>query len=354
MNYVYPDNNWNLAKFTDLGWSSEALLFTRKRYETWPKNSVMVLDHGHLIASWGDITQKVKVSSIRKSILITLFGILLQEKPFNLDTTLFDLGIDDVPPLTDTEKQATIRMILQSRSGIYHDYIGGSSKLLLDKPERGSQAPGSHWYYNNWDFNCAGAIFEKIFDISIADAFIKYLVEPLDMQDFQHDDFYYFPCNINSKQDSKDIMEQSSVYPTYHFRLTTRDLARFASLLTSGGQWRDNHIIPRNWYQQMTTGISNAYSSLCPVTDSQYGLFFWINSFEGISEPNFSAKGSLGKYIIIFPLIKLAIICQNHTNYPDVIAQNKEKHEDKLPTILDADMIRLITQLLKSKIEINL
>ena len=29
------------------------------------------------------------------------------------------------------------------------------------RPERGSHAPGTFWYYNNWDFNVLGTVFEK-------------------------------------------------------------------------------------------------------------------------------------------------------------------------------------------------
>lgn len=38
-----------------------------------------------------------------------------------------------------------------------------------ERPGRGSHAPGAQWWYNNWDFNTIGVIFEletgrKIFE----------------------------------------------------------------------------------------------------------------------------------------------------------------------------------------------
>ena len=38
----------------------------------------------------------------------------------DLDKTLADLGIDDEPPLTAEEKQATVRDCLKARSGVFH------------------------------------------------------------------------------------------------------------------------------------------------------------------------------------------------------------------------------------------
>lgn len=33
--------------------------------------------------------------------------------------------------------------------------------MTKNRPARGSHAPGTFWYYNNWDFNVLGTISEK-------------------------------------------------------------------------------------------------------------------------------------------------------------------------------------------------
>ena len=30
------------------------------------------------------------------------------------------------------------------------------------RPKRGSHAPGTFWYYNNWDFNVLGTVFRQL------------------------------------------------------------------------------------------------------------------------------------------------------------------------------------------------
>ncbi len=340
MNFVFPNEEWEIADENKRGWSISHLNKAESIYQSFPSSSLMIIDHGYLIAAWGDLDKKIKISSVRKSILATLFGILLQETPFDLDASLADLKLDDEPSLSNIEKQASIRQILQSRSGVYHDYVGGSPRMRLDQPKPGAHLPGTHWYYNNWDFNCAGALFEKIFSTSIADAFIKYLAKPLEMQDFNKEDFYYFPERYPKPG------QAPSLFPAYHFRMTTRDMARLACLYSAGGCWQGKQIVPESWMQEMTRVYSSAFSKICPVKNSGYGYFWWINSWLDIIEPNYSAKGNLGKYIIVFPKKKLAIICQVHVEAPDDSKQETAKSYSRFASIPDSKMSTLLNILL--------
>ena len=141
--------------------------------------AVMIVQGGRVIYEWGDVSKRVKVSSVRKSFLSALYGIYVQEGIIDLDKTLYQVGIDDVPPLSPTEKQATIRMLLQSRSGVYYSFVGGSPDMRAEMPTRGSHAPGTFWYYNNWDFNALGGIFERLTGTKIGAAFTSALLSRL-------------------------------------------------------------------------------------------------------------------------------------------------------------------------------
>ncbi len=108
---------------------------------------------------------------MRKSLLSALYGIYTPLNHIDLDASIGNLDIDDDPPLTTEEKQATVRMLLEARSGVYHGYVGGTPGMREGWPKRGSHSPGSYWFYNNWDFNALGTIFEKEFKTPIAKAF---------------------------------------------------------------------------------------------------------------------------------------------------------------------------------------
>ena len=51
-------------------------------------------------------------------------------------------------------------------------------------PRRGSQAPGTYFQYQNWDFNAAGTAFEKLTGKDIFVALEEDLAKPIGMQDF--------------------------------------------------------------------------------------------------------------------------------------------------------------------------
>ena len=114
----YPKEAWSKADPVLLGWSPEKLADARRFVEALPPSSVVVIDHGREVAEWGDSAKKIKISSMRKSLLSALYGIYQPLHNFDLDASLASLGIDDDPPLTAEEKQATVRMLLSARSGV--------------------------------------------------------------------------------------------------------------------------------------------------------------------------------------------------------------------------------------------
>ena len=59
--------------------------------------------HGRIVASWGDVTQRLELHSARKSLLNALIGIGVAESRISLDATLASLGHDVEPALSDAE-----------------------------------------------------------------------------------------------------------------------------------------------------------------------------------------------------------------------------------------------------------
>ena len=99
---------------------------------------------------------------MRKPLLHALIGTALSEGCLDLDKTVGDYGIEErAPGLTPDEKSATLRQLLRSRSGVCHPADAECEGMSATRPTRGSHAPGSFFYYNNWDFNVAGAIYRQ-------------------------------------------------------------------------------------------------------------------------------------------------------------------------------------------------
>ena len=169
-----------------------------------------------------------------------LYGNYVANGTIDLDLTLDDLGVDDVQGLMPTEKQATVKDIISSRSGIYHP-ASNSGDDTDAAPDRGSKKPGEYFLYNNWDFNAAGSIFEKLTGLSIYDAMSKDLTRPLG--------FEHWSREIHNKPGDSS----RSVNLAYHFVLSTRDMARLGELMSRDGCWEGDQLIPQSWIRLITS-----------------------------------------------------------------------------------------------------
>ncbi|MCX7301198.1 MAG: hypothetical protein NTX73_12650 [Rhodobacterales bacterium] len=80
----------------------------------------MLVTVDDVLVALGDNRAVSNLASVRKSVLAVPFCFAAEKGLFGLDETLADLGIDETAkPLTQTEKSATIRDLLMSRSGVY-------------------------------------------------------------------------------------------------------------------------------------------------------------------------------------------------------------------------------------------
>ncbi|MBM3791618.1 MAG: beta-lactamase family protein, partial [Acidobacteria bacterium] len=121
-----------------VGYSSHRLEEAARFAEQTGYAAIMVLYDGQVLFSWGEVDKNFNCHSIRKPLLSALYGIHVAEGHINLDSSLEQLGIDDIPPgLTVAEKQATIRELLQSRSGVYHEAAGETQEMMDARPPRG-------------------------------------------------------------------------------------------------------------------------------------------------------------------------------------------------------------------------
>jgi CubicO group peptidase (beta-lactamase class C family) len=334
---VFPGKTWIKAEPEEFGWSAAGLQEARKYFDTLPPANLVVVDHGRVVVEWGDPAMKIMVSSVRKSLLSVLYGIDLPGSKLDLDTSVGQLGIDDDPPLTAEEKKATVRMLLEARSGVYHSSVGGTPTMMLTKPERGSHAPGTFFYYNNWDFNALGTIFEQQFHTAIGREFRDKIALPTQMEDFRLEDMYY------KRAAPDDPAYVKSLHPAYPFRLSARDLARFGYLVLREGNWNGTRIVPSGWIEQSThIYTENARDG------AGYGYLWWINGF-GVPVKNFYALGALGKFVIVVPNRDLVVVLLNHTEFPPNGSTMSLAEYNKLPTVPISDMGHLLELLLTAQ-----
>lgn len=235
----------------EAGWSSEKLAAAAKYAGELGYSALVMACDGKVFFTWGNIEKNYLCHSIRKPFLSALYGIYVDNEKFNLDLTLAELGVDDIPPaLSAEEKRATVRQLLQSRSGIYHEAAAEEPGMIKQRPARGGHAPGTFFYYNNWDFNVAGIIFKQLTGKDIFEQFKERIADPIGMQDFDVAACAY------------EYEKEKSQHPAYAFRMSARDLARFGILYQQHGLWAGKRIIPENWITESTRTYSVVDSTL--------------------------------------------------------------------------------------------
>lgn len=302
----FPGKTWDIVKNQEnLGYSSAKLELAQKYTEGIKTAAVVIVVDGVILKEWGEVDVKFMTHSVRKSFLSALYGNYVRKGVIDLDKTMENLGIEDVPPLTEDEKKATIRDCLKARSGIYHTALYESAGMKALKPKRHTEKAGIHWYYNNWDFNVAGTIFEKLTGKKIFETLKEEIADPIQMENFEVEDGWY-------------VTGEESIHPAYPFKITARDMARFGYLMLKKGNWKGQQIIPKDWVQESTRYHSDAtlYGS------DGYGYMWWVsrkyNKFSHLPnatlpEKTYSARGAGGHYILIIPSYNMVIVHRVNT-----------------------------------------
>jgi CubicO group peptidase (beta-lactamase class C family) len=290
------------AEVAAAGWSRAKLAEARAYADTLHTEAVMIVTRGKVLDAWGPVDQKFNVHSIRKSFLSALCGLEVEAGRLNLKATMDDLGIQDNPPaLSAVERQATVHDLLKARSGIYHPALYETAGMKAQRPARHSHPPGTFWYYNNWDFNVTGTIYEQVAGTSLYEAFQSRIARPLAMQDYEVADGSY-------------VTGEDSIHRAYPFRMTARDMARFGLLYLRGGRWGGQQVVPASWVEDSVTAHSKAGSA------GGYGYFWWIAQsglhLPGVTLPNgsFSARGAGGHYILVLPQLDLVLVHRVNTD----------------------------------------
>lgn len=300
-NSELTNTTWEQIENPDsVGWSSEKLREACEYSQTIQTAAVVIIYRGKVLYHWGEIDRKFWVHSIRKPFLSALYGIHVDEGNIDLSKTMRELGINDYPnQLKPAEKTATVRMLLQSRSGIYIEAACETQEAKDTRPSRGSHLPGTFFYYNNWDFNAAGTVFQQEAAVTIHKEFKNRIADSIGMEDFKSNDVYY-------------EYEPVSMHPCYKFRMTALDMARFGLLYLRNGLWGQNRIISREWIDESTT----AYSDL--GEDGGYG-YMWGVSLNGkpgdfIPVSFYWHTGYGGHLLMVIPKLDLVIVHRVNTD----------------------------------------
>lgn len=289
--------------------SSEKLKSVDSLLEKQGSSAFLAIYDGKIFYSWGDINKKYPIHSIRKPLLSALYGIYIGKGIIDLNQTLKELNIDDIEPsLSEEEKQAKVIDLIQSKSGVYHTAGAETEEMIVDRPERGSHKPGMYFYYNNWDFNVLGKIFEQKTGKKIFEAFYEDIAKPTNMKHYKgtFKDVYTIQSieDIPKTDGFYQYEKDKSIHPAYHFQMSAYDLAIFGTMYMNNGSWNGRQIIPADWVQKST----KSYSISDPNIGLGYGYLWDVLPEDDVIGRCYLHTGNGVHLLAVFPDIKLVII----------------------------------------------
>jgi CubicO group peptidase (beta-lactamase class C family) len=183
---------------------------------------------------------------------------------------------------------------------VYHP-AANTGDSLADAPPRGSQQPGTYYLYSNWDFNAAGTAFERQTGLNLFDALHQDLAVPLGFQDFDR------------SAHRKGGDRTSSMHPSYHMHLSTRDMARI-------GFWCCARDDGRTSRSSRDAGLRIMTSAITPVGEMNpenrrqglhgYGYMWWVwddSHNRGPFAGAVTARGLGGQYITVLPALDMVV-----------------------------------------------
>lgn len=291
----YPAKRWmHYAEPEVAGWSAPALDAARAFADSIGTAAFVLVHQGAIVASHGDVRRRYMAHSVRKSLLSALYGTYVGDDAIDLDATLAELGIDDREGLTPAEREATVRHLLQARSGVYHPSAYFGAGAIAGLPARGSHAAGTHWHYNNWDFNALATILRQQTDADLFEAFGARIAAPIGMEHYRPRDGY-----LHYERELSD-------HAAYPFRLSALDLARFGLLFEREGRWKGEQVIPAEWVAESTRSYSDTDGS--ERGTNGYGYMWWTLDAPFDTLGGYAALGVGTQVVAVLPALDIVFV----------------------------------------------
>ncbi|MDY8135092.1 serine hydrolase [Aquimarina sp. 2201CG5-10] len=310
---TFPGKNWERNEYSIFsGWDQNKLEAIREYVvDSTATTGMLIIHDGEIIFEYGNINENSYIASCRKSVMAMLYGKYVKDGTIDLDKSLKNIQIPKTELLLNSEKEATVRDIISSRSGVFLPAANGGDLQHL-APKRGSVKPGEFWLYNNWDFNIAGYIFEKETKNNIYDDLESQFAIPLQMQDWDR--------SLQEKDENPLITDISA----YHMWFSARDMARLGLLMLNNGTWNNTQIINKDWVHEMTTPKSTfeEVDKIAPFFKENggwysYGYMWWLweKPSNKILKGAYTASGAWGQNITMFPEINTVLVIKTNDIY---------------------------------------
>ncbi|MDP2376010.1 serine hydrolase [Reyranella sp.] len=316
-------DGWSIAVPDEVGIDGARLCEVDAFLSSWPQrniHAVVVVRRGQLVFEryfpgqdnrWTlssgftrfSPTEKHDIRSISKSVTSLLVGIALGEGKFPpLDSPMIDVFPEYASLRTPEKARITFRHLLTMSHGLVWDEnvawtnTKNNERLMfeatdpyrytLEQPV--ALPPGVLFNYSGGATSLLAGALMKATGRKVDDYAKEKLFTPLGITDFEWLDF----------SGSNEIAAFGGL------RLRPRDLAKIGQLMSSGGMWNGNRVVPKDWVAESIQPRVN--------TDSlfYYGYQWWLGRslLRGRNLTWIAGIGNGGQRLYVVPELELVVV----------------------------------------------
>lgn len=297
--YYYPPltgDTWETKSASSIGWDETQLQAAFDYAATKSTYGLIVLHHGKIVKEqyWNNWTKDSKyyIASAGKSVVAFVAGIAQQEGLININNkTSQYLGTGWSGEPLAKENLITLKHHLTMTTGLddgVPDQDCTTPSCLIYKADAGTR-----WAYHNAPYY----LMQNVITAASGKPFAQYAKEKLN---------------------DKIGMASNDFWLSNTFYCTTRDAARFGSLVLRKGEWNGTQLLTdQNYYSAMTTTSQNINLS--------YGYLWWLNGKASAMVPQsqlvypvslvpngptdmFMALGKDDKKIYVVPSLDIVVV----------------------------------------------
>jgi CubicO group peptidase (beta-lactamase class C family) len=261
----------------------------------------IILRHGYIAATFGDIKAGDPVYSAAKSFLSTVAGVavekgLIGDVNDRVAKYIHDGGYD-----SPHNAKITWKNHLQQESewegsmwGKNADFVGSVQFGRGERKPRAIQEPGAFYEYNDVRVNRFSLSLLRLFGRSLPDVLKTEIMDPIGGSK----DWRWVPySNSTVEIDGKQIPSVSGgTRWGGGLWMNSEDLARFGLLVLNHGRWDGKQVVPEKWLQDAVRASAHG---------PDYGYLWWLNTkgreWPGAPTSSFAALGNGSNCIWIDP-----------------------------------------------------
>ncbi len=297
--YFPPRGEWKRISPSEAGMDSvklaEAIEFALSRESTWDfrrdqvrtfgrplgplpesraRTSGMVIRHGYVVATFGDIKASDPVYSVAKSFLSTVAGLAVDRGLIRNVTDPVASYVRDGGYDSPHNRPITWKNHLQQESewegsiwGKNSDFVGAAEFGAGERKPRPIQSPGEFYEYNDARINRFSLSLLRLFNAPLPEVLKSGIMDPIGASS----DWRWVPYS-NSQVDIGGRTVGSVSGGTRWgggLWINSEDMARFGLLALNRGNWGGRQIVSEKWFRDAVTPSEHG---------PDYGYLWWLNT----------------------------------------------------------------------------